>query len=172
MIVWSDNQAFPPDALRWVRSEAAKGTHELGFIPWPRVERDAAAGRLLVVACNGDLVCWLLRGVGGGRFGRVVPITQLWTRADARRELFASAAVQALSRRAQAEGRTELQARCGLDLLPANLLWVSLGFVPVAYRRGGKARGRKLLLWRRAICPSEASDIRPSGRSGLALLGR
>jgi len=147
-IIWSDSDAWPGDAMRFVRSEAKKGTHELGFVPWPRVERDAAKGRLLVLTANDDLVAWLLLGIGGGRFGTVCPIVQLWTRLDARRFWFASEAVLAAGRKAHKEGRTELQARCSLDLLPANLLWVSLGFVPVALRRGGRVRERKILLWR------------------------
>lgn len=147
--IWSDDERFPGDALRFVFAEAAKGTNEIGFIPRPRVERDASAGRVVVVVENGDLVAWALVGVGSP--GKLLPLQQLWTRSDARRHLFASAAVAAVCRHAQQKGRSEVQARCAIELRPANLLWDSLGFTPVALRRGGKSRSRRLLLWRRDV---------------------
>lgn len=146
--VWiSGAIGFPADGVAWCLSEQRKGTNELGFVPAPRFHRDAAAGRLICVVYNGDLVAFLLRGVG--RRGGFQPIIQLWTRQDARRALFASAACLAAAAEAQKENRIGLQARCGLDLRAASCLWSSLGFTPVAWRRGGVSRRRTILVWRR-----------------------
>jgi len=137
----------PRDAVEWVLSESRKGTNAIGFVPGPRLRRDAARGRLVIVVNNDDMVAFLLRGA----LRRTVSITQLWTRRDARRVTHAAAAVEHVAAAAVLAGCTELHCRCAADLVAAECFWPALGFAEVERQRGGNARGRDVITFRRHL---------------------
>lgn len=143
---WSNEWAFPADSLSWIKAEARKGTNEIGFVPWPRVEADAARGRVIVASENGDLVAWAL--VGAPRPVRV--ITQLWTRRDARRFAFARGLVDEIALRSRVGLSRVLQATCAADI-EGWQLWGACGFMLHQMKDGGRCRGRRLGVFRRSL---------------------
>lgn len=146
VIAWSNEPWFPGDALAWIKAEARKGTNEIGFVPWPRVERDAGLGRVVVAVENGDLVAWSL--VGAPRPVRV--ITQLWTRRDARRFAFARGLVDEIAAKSRVGLSRAMQATCAADI-EGWQLWAACGFVLHQMKDGGRCRGRRLGVFRRSL---------------------
>lgn len=141
---WSDSSSFPVDAMAWIKSEAKKGTNEIGFVPWPRVEHDAAKGRVLVGSENGDLVTWALLGASKP----VRCITQLWTRVDARRFHFAKCCVAVAEQRSIFEGVQSFRVQCAADI-EGFKLWAACGFILRAMKKGGRSRGRPIgVFWK------------------------
>jgi hypothetical protein len=121
--------------MDWIRSESKKGYYELGFLPWPAIERYAAWGDLYLLTDGEELFSFVIIRSAKGR----LRIFQMWTREDVRRhqfarELFVTAIVMA---KKNSEQLCSLWCRENLE---ANIFWRSLGFEAVALREGGVIR--------------------------------
>jgi len=123
--------------LRWILSEAKKGTKSIGFVPSEGLERASAAGLVLIDIENDDPVAFMVWGPGRKR--QVLRIYQAWTRADARRMTRAAALVESLRATAERQAFVELMCWCAADL-ESTAFWEALGFAKKAARLGGGRR--------------------------------
>lgn len=150
MITWrSDELHGIADAASWCLCEARKGTNSIGFIPRPRFIRDFERGRVYCTEENGDLVAYLLRGP----LRNTTVVTQMWTRQDARRVLFAAATVVRMLQDCEAAGVAVVRLKCALDL-EATKFWPMVGFNLVAQKAGGRSRGRLVGVYERRLLPT------------------
>jgi len=125
------------NALRWILSEAKKGTKSIGFVPLEGLERASAAGRVHIAFENDDPVAFCVWGPSRSRL--VIRLYQVWTRNDARRLLHASAILETLSANAGRQAFVELACWCAADL-ESTAFWLALGFKENARRPGGGGR--------------------------------
>jgi len=124
-------------ALRWILSEAKRGTKSIGFVPAEGLERASAAGLVLIDIENDDPVGFLVYGRSRSRL--VTRIYQCWVRNDARRMLRATAIVDHLAQISARERAVELTCWCAADL-DSTAFWEALGFHWIGSRLGGGKR--------------------------------
>lgn len=84
-------------------------------------------------------------------------IVQAAVRFDCQRESVGLSLVEAAERICRQKNGLMLQAACREDL-ESNLFWRAAGFSLVAFRKGGKARAKRILLWRKSL--SFSADLR------------
>lgn len=125
------------NALRWILSEAKKGTKSIGFVPLEGLERASRAGRVHIAFENDDPVAFCVWGPSRSRL--VIRLYQVWTRNDARRLTHATAILEQIAQLGAARGAVELACWCAQDL-EATIFWASLGFTENALRPGGRGR--------------------------------
>lgn len=133
-------------ALGFVKSEAKKGTDEIGFIPWAGVLRHHHEGKLWVAMREGEYVGFALGG-GSKGIGRIL---QLWVRRDARMVEHGRALADAAEQDARSRGRLLMVARVAADL-PAVLFWEAIGYRPKEIAPGGRRRGRIVIEFDRLL---------------------
>lgn len=154
--------------MDWIRSESKKGYYELGFLPWPAIERYAAWGDLYLLTDGEELFSFAIIRSAKGR----LRIFQMWTREDVRRhqfarELFTTAIVMANK---NSERLCSLWCREDLE---ANIFWQSLGFQAVGLREGGTVRKTMQVGYERRLDQSQqllfGSSDEPLERSQLRI---
>ena len=124
-------------ALNFIKSEANKGRHEIGFIPWDGICRADALGRVMVLFNNDDLVGFIVYGPGRTS----CKVYQIWVREDARLIVHGRELIDGLREYSLACGLFRISLWCADDL-PSNLFWRALRFRKVSQRPGGKHSGR------------------------------
>lgn len=154
--------------MDWIRSESKKGYYELGFLPWPAIERYAAWGDLYLLTDGSELFSFAIIRAAKGR----MRIYQMWTREDVRRHQFA----RELFNTAIVMAKKNSERLCSLwcrDDLEANVFWRSLGFQAVGLREGGTIRKTMQVGYERRLDQSQqllsGSSDEPLERSQLRI---
>ena len=134
----------------------------LGWFPTKQFEGYVDQGNALVAECDGRVVGHVLsRDSYSGRTD-VGAIYQVAVDSEYRRQCVAAAMVAEVFRRA-AYGCRLFCCWCAQDLEGANRFWESLGFVPIAFRTGGrgklgKGKPRQHVFWQARV---RAGDDHP-----------
>ena len=125
------------NVLAWIKSETAKGRHELGFLPDRAFAKYHHQGDILCRLENDDLVAFL----ASEQTSMCRNIYALWTREDARRQLFASELLCELCDRAEIENAHHIGLWCASDIEGFHF-WRSHGFVVTDWRYGSAKHDR------------------------------
>jgi hypothetical protein len=141
-------------------------SNQLGFLPDAAVAECVDGGCVRMALENGDPCGYVLARRRLRCAPHVVPIVQAAVCLDARRRHHGLALVDAVCQDAWVDGRLIVQCWCRADL-DAVSFWAAAGFELIAERDPRSARGKPLLLYRRALpgCPSNLLDVVPR-RSG------
>lgn len=132
----------PAIPLKYIRDLMEKNYEAVGFIPLPRLEADAAAGRILVQYENDEPCGYLHFGNGWP----VLKVFQCCIQTDARRAKHASELVNQLIEIARVRNCSSIALRCAEDL-ESNTFWKAMGFHFAGQDQGGSRRGRMLNRW-------------------------
>lgn len=125
------------EVLKWIRSEALKGTKSIGFIPEKGLLHAHLHRRIHWADENDDPVVFCVHGPSRRRL--ICKVYQIWTRNDARRLLHARAMIEVLERIYRARGAIQMSCWCAADL-EATVFWSALGFQEAGRRLGGGSR--------------------------------
>lgn len=120
--------------ISWITKESLKGSYALGFIPHAAYDRYSRVRGLYTWEESGELLAFVVCRVRHLR----LRIFQIWTRCDARRELFAAQMIGALL---EIKKHDAVWASCWCrEDLDATAFWKAVGFRAISYRRGGNQR--------------------------------
>lgn len=117
------------EQIRFIESEAKKGTKSIGFVPRAGLYYAASRGRLVTLSRNDDLVGFVLYG-GRGSSARIY---QIWVRTDARLLLHGKQLTNWVGRWGMYRGRIRVSLWC-LRELPATEFWRAMGFTQSGVR--------------------------------------
>ena len=140
--------------LRFIDSEARKGTNQIGFIHRSKVRWLAERGQAGIVEGNNDPVGFVLHG----RTPPDLQIYQVWMRLDARRHLYASLMIQHVEWFARVRNCRRVVLRCATDL-EAFDFWLAMGFTIAGIDATPNCRRRTVTIFSRSI-----NALTPLGR--------
>lgn len=157
--------ATAADSL-FVRDLQKKYSNQLGFLPFAAVDECIDGGCVRLATENNDPCGYVLARRRLRCAPHVCPIVQAAVCLDARRRRHGLALVEAVCQDAWVDGRTIVQCWCRDDLDAVDF-WDAAGFDLIAERDPRSARGRPLLLFRKALpgCEPASLDVLPR-RSG------
>lgn len=142
-----------PSHLKMVIDLQKKFSNQLGFLPKVAIEQYLEKGLTGIAIENGE-PCGYVLGRPSFRYQRQLrPITQAAVYMDAQRRHHGLALVDAVCRRALADGQLAVQASCAADI-EAVEFWMTAGFLPIHDRELPNARGRQIIVFRRLITPT------------------
>lgn len=136
--------------LAFIKHLAARNSNAVGFIPDAGVLNYVDAGCVTITRENDDEAGYLLARPREAGRAYIRPIVQAAVCFDARRRRHALSLVDDLARAAFVSGQLLLQCWCREEL-EANDFWQAAGFIAVARRHAGSARGKPCILWRRPL---------------------
>lgn len=134
------------DLLRFIDSEARKGTNQIGFVQRDKVRWLAEHGQAGIVEVNRDPVGFILHG----RTPPDLRIYQVWMRSDARRHLYATLMLQHVEAFARSQRCHRVVLRCATDLAAIDF-WLAIGFKITALDHTPNARQRTVTTFSRSI---------------------
>jgi N-acetylglutamate synthase-like GNAT family acetyltransferase len=137
----------------YVKHLQRRFTNQIGFLPTQATEREIARGRFLLGELNHDDAGFLFLHPCLATQPTTAAIIQAAVQMDAQRHAVGTALVAQAAAQAAANGSTILQATC-LESLDANLFWRDCGFIEVARKQGGTARGKQTIIWRLPLTPT------------------
>lgn len=127
-----------------------KYANQLGFLPHAALDELVDGGRVLLALENGEPAGYLASRTHLRCQPSTAPIVQAAVCYDARRRALGTRLVEAVCQDAWVAGSTVVQCWCA-ENLDACDFWSACGFTAVADRDPKNARGRRLLLFRRAL---------------------
>ncbi len=144
---------WPPrrrEVIRFAASAVRVDAQCIGWLPYDFYDEEDAAGRLMSVTRNGDLVGFVAWGIN--HLIAEALIVQIWIRKDARQIEHGRALVQRLESLVVRDGARRIRLWCADDL-DANRFWPLVGFDKLAVRcgRGLHQIKRNHNLWLRQI---------------------
>ncbi len=141
--IWKQRTA---KILRFIDSEARKGTNQIGFVQRSKVRWLANHGQVGIVEVNRDPVGFILHG----RTPPNLRIYQVWMRSDARRHLYATLMLRHVEWFARAHRCRRIVLRCATDLAAIDF-WLAIGFGIESIDKTRNARQRTVTTFSRSI---------------------
>jgi hypothetical protein len=157
--------ATTADSL-FVRSLQKRFSNQLGFLPNAAVDECIDGGCVRLATENDDPCGYVLSRRRLKCAPHVAPIVQAAVCLDARRRHHGLTLIESVCQDAWVDGKTIVQCWCRADLDAVDF-WDAAGFDLVAERDPRSARGKPLLLFRRALpgCDPASLSVLPR-RSG------
>jgi hypothetical protein len=132
--------------LPWIYTLQRRFARALGWIPKEAMQEPITQQRIILASENGDPAGFLFHKALHGE-PHVHTIVQAAVAMDAQRRHHGLAALNQLE---QSIDEDLLQCWCAEEL-ESNAFWFCAGFEPIAIRDPKNCRGRRLILWRKAL---------------------